>query len=265
MNKHPKIEHSIATILTNCGLPMDRRTEVADELRDHLSQLVDAKCAEGMDEDQAIQTALAEFGSLAAIRRQLRKQQSVLDRRHVMADLRRYVWPLVAGCGIIALLVAIFAPAPASVSLRCLFGAIISVGVCGIMITYGVSAELLVYRLQRPRPRSEFHFQKSFCFWGAVVFGFFIFMASMSPLAIIVCGFFGQYAFLHSSPYVAPQLQAEAHWFLLRCLPTAMMDNPLRSFLLPLLTVLAGATAIALYERSRCVDEDEVADTFITE
>ncbi len=265
MRKNLMIEKSIATVLTDSRLPMARRAEVAEELRDHLSQLVEDKCTEGMSEVSAVEAALADFGSLDEIRRQLRKQQGVLDRKQVVAKLRWFIWPAIVGSGVVASLIAIFAPPPASVSLRCLFGACIFFAICGMLLAYGGSAELLVLRLQRPRPKSEYHFKKSFCYWTIAVSTFFIFIVSVTPLALIVFGYLGQYAFLHSSLNLSPQLQADAHWLLLHSLVAGAMDNPLRSFLLPCVSVIAGAWGIAIYERSLCVDDDYVADTAIVE
>lgn len=244
---------------------MDRRAEVAEELRDHLSQLVEAKCAEGMSEASAVEAALVDFGSLDEIRRQLRKQQGLLDRQKVFSNLRRYRWPVVVGCGLFGAAVALVAPAPASASLRCLVGICIFVGMLGILSTMMFSVELLTCRLQHVRPRSEFHIQRSFYYWSTAVFTFLIVTLAMGPLFIGVFGFLAQNGYLQSFLNFSPQLTEGAHWTFWRNMAIGAMESPLRSFLLPLLTVMVVALCISLYERSRCVGGDNMADASIAE
>jgi len=79
MHKDEMIKRQISAILEGSRLPMDRREEVADELRGHIEQLVAAKHEEGLSEEQAVEAALAGFGSPAVIRKQLVRQQRVMD------------------------------------------------------------------------------------------------------------------------------------------------------------------------------------------
>ena len=72
MRNDPRLEERIADVLAGSGLPMDRRSEVAEELRGHLEQSIASKCEAGLSDDQAVEAVLTEFGSPAVIRKQLR-------------------------------------------------------------------------------------------------------------------------------------------------------------------------------------------------
>ena len=122
MPENQTIEHHIAAILKGSGLPMDRREEIAEELRGHFEQLVAAKLDHGHTEEQAIQSALADFGSPALIRRQLRRHQRIVDRRYALAEVRRLIWLPVFFSGFFATLFAVFCPDTDSLFKRFLGG-----------------------------------------------------------------------------------------------------------------------------------------------
>ena len=139
-----KIDQRIEAILTGSGLPMDRRAEVAEELRAHLEQGVARRRKAGLPEDQAIEDALAGFGSPEVIRRQLRRQQRMLDRRDTLVDIRRSRWTIglpVAAIAVYATAIAVLHPLPLSPLERCLWGLLLFVGFALLLSvpTYGAA------------------------------------------------------------------------------------------------------------------------------
>lgn len=88
MPDDPRIHRRVEEILIGSGLPADRRADIAEELRAHLEQLVEAKLSSGLTEDAAIQAALSQFGKPAALRSQLRQQHRLREHREAIDVLR---------------------------------------------------------------------------------------------------------------------------------------------------------------------------------
>ena len=93
MRDDSRIEAWIAGVLVGSGLPLNRRSEIAEELRGHLEQSLTCKCEAGQPDEQAVEAALAEFGSPAVIRKQLRRQQRALDHRHALSPPGKSIGP----------------------------------------------------------------------------------------------------------------------------------------------------------------------------
>ena len=113
MRDDSRIETRIAGVLVGSGLPLNRRSEIAEELRGHLEQSITCKCEAGQSDEQAVEAVLAEFGSPAVIRKQLRRQQRELDHRHALSPPGKSIgpWGLVV-CALFAAAVAFLSPPP---------------------------------------------------------------------------------------------------------------------------------------------------------
>ena len=82
------VENRIAAfvdgVLEHTGLPPDRRAEVREELCGHLRAAFDAAVAGGRAPDEALETALADFGPAAPVRRGLRLGQAARTARRLL-------------------------------------------------------------------------------------------------------------------------------------------------------------------------------------
>ena len=248
------IDRRIAAILSGSGLPLERRAEVADELRDHLEQLIAAKQSAGLTNELAVDAALSDFGSPKVIRNQLMKQQRILDRRSALVAFRRGIWWVGGWCGLFATAAAITAPGPGTAGPRCLVGVCLFVGMLLIASVPMYLAELLSIPVQRRRPSAEYSFTGSFTRHAAVVSVFLALTLAMAPFMIGIGGYIGQSSLFQSIIYMAPEVVEGAPWLLWRNLGIVVWESPIRSFLVPLLLVIVSALVIAFYERSRCVD-----------
>lgn len=254
MHEDSIIDSRIAAILTGSGLPLERRVEVADEMRSHLEQLISAKHSAGLIGKHAVETALTDFGSPEVIRRQLTKQQRRLDRRSALFEVRRCIWWLVTGCGLFAMVCAILAPGPIAAGPRCLAGACLFVGMLLIMSVPMYLAELLSLQVKRRRPSAEYSFPKSFIRYAVVVLFYLAFTLAMGPFVVGFGGYIGQNSLFQSILSLAPEVVEGAPWLIWHNIGIAAWESPIRSFVAPALMVIVSALVIALYERSRCVD-----------
>ena len=71
-------------VLEHTGLPPDRRAEVREELCGHLGAAFDAAVAGGCAPDEALETAIADFGPPALVRRGLRLGQAARVARRLL-------------------------------------------------------------------------------------------------------------------------------------------------------------------------------------
>lgn len=254
MHKDTTIDSHIAAILHQSGLPLKRRAEVADELRCHLEQLIATKESAGLTSELAVEAALADFGSPQVIRKQLMKQQRKLDRRLALVEFRHSAKLLVGSCGFFAMVFALTAPGPGTFGPRCLVGVCLFVVMLLIASVPVYFAALLALPVQRQRPIAEYSFTRSFMRHAVVVCIYLGLTLTMAPLVIGFVGYIGQFILFQSIIYLAPGVIEGAPWLFWHNFGIVAWASPIRSFLVPLVMVIVSALAIALYERSRCVD-----------
>ena len=254
MHESSIIDRRIAAILTGSGLPLERRAEVADELRSHLEQLISAKHRAGMTGEHAVDAVLTDFGSPNVIRNQLKKQQRRLDRRLALLEVRGCIWWLVSWSGLFGIVCAITAPGSVAAGPRCLIGACLFASMLLIVSVPMYLAELLSLPVQRRRPNAEYSFPRSIFRHAVVVFLFLACTLATGPLVIGFGGYIGQNSLFHSILPLAPEVVEGAPWLFWRNLGIVAWESPIRCFLTPVLLVIVSALVIALYERSRCVD-----------
>jgi hypothetical protein len=77
---------------------------------------------------------------------------------------------------------------------------------------------------------------------------------AMGPVVIGFGGYIGQSSLFRSIIYLAPEVVEGAPWLFWHNLGIVAWESPIRCFVVPALMVVVSALAIALYERSRCVD-----------
>ncbi|MHC4444572.1 MAG: permease prefix domain 1-containing protein [Planctomycetota bacterium] len=236
------IEQQITAILKGSGVPMDRREEVADELRVHLDQLISAKLDEGLTQEQAVESALADFGYPDVIRRQLRKQQRMLDRRYALDQIRHVPWWMLIGCGFFTAIIVIFAPAPDSAGMRWLCGVVVFMQFLLSLSFFGYLFSYFGRRLKRRRPRQEYRFLTGMLQWSAAIgIGMFaVCVLGLGPIRLIV-------PLCYANPEFHPL------WLVGNAFIGTCIDSPVRLVLIALL--IGYGLGLALYERSRCVDE----------
>lgn len=248
MSENSKVDERIAAILLGSGLPIERRTEVTEELRDHLGQCVEARCRSGMPEDEAIEVSLAAFGSPKVIRKQLRRQQRMLDRQDAWTEIRRIRWApwvLVIAAGIHPVAITILHPQPPALLMRCLW-ALFLFAASLITIAFPMYwGALYECRIKHRRPREEYCFFKSFL-RGMGVGGVFLgWICTMLPLVLV----------LPITPllFEAPEFVGYLPSAFLYNFGVAVPESAGRTFGLFLLGVLGFGVTVAFYERSRCV------------
>ena len=249
MPEDSKIDQRIAAILAGSSLPMERRTKVAEELRSHLEESVSGNREAGLSEVEAIEAALADFGSPDIIRRQLRRQQRRLDWRYALADICRSMWGaylLAAMCGVYAAVIAVFHPLPLRPVMRCLWGLVLFGAFFLMMFSPTYLAALLSCRLGRRRPRGEYHFFKG-CLHGMGMGGVFLGYALVwTPLWVMP-----SMPLVLDAPEFAHYLPGK-FWHIWWVAVLELADH---TFGLLALGVLGFGLGVAFYQRSRCIDE----------
>lgn len=252
MPEDSQLERQIAAVLRNSGLPMDRRAEIAEELRGHLENRIVHHRDAGLSGAQAVEAALADFGPAGVIRRQLRHQQWMLDRRRALVEIQRPTWACGLLVGLNALYVAAIAvlhPLPLSPLVRCLWGLVLLAGFLLLWLVPMYWTALLCCRMQRRRPREEYRVVRSFLrgmTWGGVLLTYALVWAPfwVVPVTPLV---FDALDFTH----FLPSAFWNAWWL-------AVLESGWR-VLVPLAVGMVGfGLSVVLYERSRCVDESTV-------
>jgi len=246
MRNDARIENWIADVLVGSGLPVDRRSEIAEELRGHLEQGIASKCEAGLSDEQAIEAVLAEFGSPIVIRKQLRRQQRKLDHRYALSPPGKKSigpWGLVV-CGLFAAAVAFLSPAPDTPVARWLIGIVVfvSISLAGMLSLY-VFLRIQI-RLKRYQPRDEYCFARSFLFYAGVIFVGYpaIPLVWLCPSAIPAHLFY-------SDPRFHPL------YLIWHEVSTGFVESPGQFLAKLMLVAIVSGLGLALYERSRCVDE----------
>jgi hypothetical protein len=247
MRDNPRIEAWIASVLGGSGLPLDRRSEIAEELRGHLEQSVASKREAGLSDEQTLEAVLAQFGSPAVIRKQLRRQQRRLDHRHALSPPGKSIGPWgIVVCTLFAAAVAFLSPPPdTSVPFaRWLNGVLVfawlSLG--GMLSVYPMVR--LEIRLKRHQPRDEYCFARSFLLWaGAIFVGYPVIGSVWLWPGLIPADLF------YSDPRFHPMYPL---WHEVRA---SILESAGQLLAVLTLVAIVGGLGLALYERSRCVDE----------
>jgi hypothetical protein len=246
MRNDPRIEGRIADVLVGSGLPVERRSEVAEELRGHLEQSIASKCEAGLSEEQAVQAVLAEFGSPAVIRKQLRRQQRESDRRHALSPPGDRIgsWALLVVCALFAAAVAFLSPAPDTPVARWLNGFLVFAWLSlGGMLSVSAFLRLQI-RLNRHQPRDEYCFARSFLLWAGVIFVGYPAIGSVWLWASTIPAHL-----FYSDPRFHPL------YVLWHEVSKGFVESAGQVLAALGLVAAVGGLALALYERSRCVDE----------
>jgi len=247
MRDDPRIEAWIAGVLGGSGLPLDRRSEIAEELRGHLEQSVASRCEAGLSDEQALEAVLARFGSPAVIRKELRRHQRRLDHRLALSPPAKSVGPWgIVVCALFAAAVAFLSPPPdTSVPFaRWLNGVLVfawlSLG--GMLSAYPMVR--LEIRLKRRQPRDEYCFAGSLLLWaGVILVGCPVLGSVWLWPGLIPADLF------YSDPRFHPMYP---QW---HEVPASILDSAGQSLAVLTLVAMVGGLGLALYERSRCVDE----------
>ncbi len=254
MRNLPSVDEWIRDVLSGSGLPMNQRADIADEWRDHLLERMDTKRANGMTLDDAVRTALVDFGNPVQLRRQLRGAQRARDLRSALAKTRPIAAWTIGGALCAGGVAAMFLPTSAPVAHRLMGGCGAFLAIALFAIVPAFLASLVELRVVRSQPVDEFHPLRSFVRWSLVV-GAFLTGTALSPIALVgLCGYFAPDSVFLSTLHPNPEIMYGAPWLIWRNIAVAACEVPVRSFVIPTLMILAGAFAITLYERSRCVD-----------
>lgn len=254
MRNLPVVDEWIRDVLSGSELPVDRRAEIADEWGDHLREHIAAESATGMSLEDAVRTALAAFGDPARLRRQLRRGQRARDLRDALAKTRPLAAWTIAGalCAAAGAAVFLFGPAPAVDGL--VGGCVIFVAVALVALVPAFVANFIELRVKRSRPIDEFHLVRSFLRWTVVVAGFLGGTLLLAPTAVSLVAYFAHDGVFLSALFPKPEIVPGAPGLFWRNFAVAVCESPVRSFVIPPVMILAGAVAITIYERSRCVD-----------
>jgi hypothetical protein len=244
-----KIDQRIAAILVGSGLSLERRAEVAEELRGHLEQLVASQRQAGLPDAQAVEAALTRFGSPQVIRKQLRRQQRMLDRREALAAIRRPTWGiglLAVVTGLYAAAIAVLHPQPSSPLMRCLWGVVLFAWFLVILIVPVYWAALFACRIERRQPREEYHVRKSLLRGMGMGVVFLAYALAWAPLWVMPVT-----PLLFEAPEFAHYLPGafwHAWW-------VAVLESAGWVFGLLAVGVSGFGLGVVLHERSRCVTD----------
>ena len=237
------IEERVRAVLFRSALPVERRAEVAEEMRSHLQDGVSRHRDAGLSPSKSTETALAEFGDPRRIRRQLRRQQRQLDQNAALHELSSgFGTALLPGAVIAASLGLTMTGMP--IGTRCAVS--VSMFVC---LTVGLTLPALFLfalfrtRLQRSRPRDEYVLSRSLFLWAIVL------SASLAALAGVSAVLYAAASALCDSTPFAELFRnlvrfTSPQWWQASALQAASTAP----------VVLLAATGLALYERTRCVD-----------
>ena len=168
MPNDPRIENRIADVLVGSGLPVDRRSEIAEELRGHLEQLVESKRGSGLVDQAAMEAALNDFGPPQVVQRQLRRQHSIHERREALTGIRRFLPALVTVSMLLAGYIAITCPS-ALLPWRIVATMVVFVSVLLAMCPIVHTVCLAMLRTKQQLPRREFRFLANASYWFVLV------------------------------------------------------------------------------------------------
>jgi len=248
MHDRTSVDEWIAMALAHTGMPLARRIETVEEWRSHLDQLISDNQDAGMPQEQAVRAALEAFGQPEDLRRQLRREQRMLDRREAIAEVRKSM-PLFMILPAVLVVPLSLAVGPVSIQATVIGGLrfVVSMSVVSALVTY--FAGLLTMRITRKRPRTEFAFLPRWGYWAAVSLA----MATAAvwfPLLMIAAA----YPIVADLPHF--RLGLMSFW---GSFGAAMLEDfgGIKTYLAPV-TLVVIALALTLYERSRCIGTTNV-------
>lgn len=243
MDDRKHVDEWIEMALAHTGMPLARRAETVEEWRSHLDQLIRDNRDAGMPDEQAVHAALDAFGQPEDLRRQLRRQQRVLDRREAIAEIRKGA-PMIAALPVLLVVLLRLVVGPVSMQATLIGGIrfVVSAWVVIALVVYFTS--LLTMRIMRKRPRTEFAFLPRWGYWTAVS----LVLATAAvwlPLLTIAA----LYPILADLPHF--RLGLMSFW---SSFGAAMLEDfgGIKTYLAPV-TLVVISLALTLYERSRCI------------
>lgn len=144
---HESIERYVGAVLRDSGIPIERRREIADEMRSHLHEAATARARDGVCIGCAARDAIEAFGPAHAIRRRLVLQQWREDA--IAATVRlTVILPLGFMAGLALFFVEMLMPATR-------VGMVAAIWAGLVTVLSGWIATLAELRVMRPRPRDE--------------------------------------------------------------------------------------------------------------
>ena len=244
MSDLTSVDDWITSVLAHTDMPMARRAETAEEWRAHLDQLVRDKRNAGMPHEQAVFAALESFGQPEDLRRRLRREQRMRDRRNALAEVRKGV-PLFLIFALVMVVIPGLVVRPASIHAVVIGGLRFLVSILPLMALITYFSSLLTIRIKRERPRAEFDFLRRWRHW-TVVSLIMVIAAVWFPLLTIAA----VYPILADLPHFRPGLIS--FW---QAFGRAMFEafGGIKPYLAPVMLMVI-ALALTLYERSRCID-----------
>ena len=169
------IKNYVANVVEGSRVPVERREEVAEELRGHLEELVDTKCDAGFNKEAAIEAALSEFGSPELIRHQLQRQQRNRDHSDALTRVRGslrsisaisaipsilIILRLLLGCAVLGVVPPLWFVLWYVLAVTTLF-AVMFLAVLPVVYVYCLAA----VRMKQQLPRGEFRFFHNTLHW----------------------------------------------------------------------------------------------------
>ena len=139
MSDLTSVDGWIATVLAHTDMPMARRAETAEEWRAHLDQLIRDKRDAGMSDEQAVPAALETFGRPEDLRRRLRRDQRMRDRRAALAEVRKGVALFLIFAPVLVVLLSLVVR-PASIQAAVIGGLRFVVGMLPVYLPCGSRA-----------------------------------------------------------------------------------------------------------------------------
>jgi len=114
--------------------------------------------------------------------------------------------------------------------------------------------ELLRLHVKRLRPIAEYSLFKSFGRNAVFVFVGLMYTLVIDPFLIGILVYAGRGSLFQSIVQTTPEAVERWPWLFWRNFGIAACESPIFSFVVPTVAVIVSGLAIALYERSRCVD-----------
>jgi hypothetical protein len=243
MNDRTSVDEWLAMALAHTGMPLARRIETVEEWRSHLNQLIGDNRGAGMPDKQAVRAALEAFGQPEDLRRQLRHEQRMLDRRAAMAEVRKGI-PLFMILTAVLVVPLRLVVETVSIQATVIGGLRFVVGMSAVSALVTYFAGLITMRIRRERPRAEFSFLARWGHWTVVS----LVMATAAvwfPLLMIAAA----YPIVADLPHF--RLGLMSFWW---AYGAAVLEDfgGIKTYL-ALVTLVVIALALTIYERSRCI------------
>lgn len=243
MHDRAGVDEWIAKALAHSCMPLARRTETAEEWRAHLDQLVRDNRDAGMPDEQAVSAALETFGDPEDLRRRLRRDQRMVDRRAAIAEVRKAV-PLFIMLPVVLVVPLFLVVPPASIRSAVIGGLGFVASMLAVSALGTYFGSLLTMRIMRQRPREEFAFLPRWGHWTAVSL---VIATAVVWFPIVTIG--ASYPIIEDLPHLRLGLIPFGKAY---C--SAMLEDVggFKTYMAPIMLVVIPL-ALTLYERSRCI------------